>query len=141
MGRKKIQIEKIQSLKPRHVTFSKRRAGLFNKAQVQSALCGSETTMVVFSPGGRVFTFGKPEVLSRFVAQFGESGQSQEIPAESATIMDVQDRKKGADETKELKNDNNSIDTMLEELQERKKVVEELLAKVRGKLDKSWLSL
>ncbi|KAL5702116.1 hypothetical protein ACHQM5_027373 [Ranunculus cassubicifolius] len=156
MGRKKIEIEKIQSLKPRQVTFSKRRAGLFNKAQVQCTLCGSETTIVVFSPGGRVFTFGNPNVLNRFVAEYGgvedkvevglEGGPSQEIPAGDVTGM--QDRKKGEDKTEESKK--NSFKSWLdapmdglsiEELEKEKKVVEELLAKVREKLSKTWLSL
>ncbi|KAK3004518.1 hypothetical protein RJ639_018851 [Escallonia herrerae] len=61
MGRQKIKIAKI---KKNHlqVTFSKRRSGLFKKASELCTLCGVEIAIVVFSPAGKVFSFGRRNV-------------------------------------------------------------------------------
>ncbi|KAM3694810.1 hypothetical protein ACB098_07G083000 [Castanea mollissima] len=70
MGRKKTGCTKILSKSHRHVTFSKRRSGLFKKASELCTLCGAEIAIVVFSPAGKVFSFGHPNVepiLDRFL--------------------------------------------------------------------------
>ncbi|KAK9988751.1 hypothetical protein SO802_028990 [Lithocarpus litseifolius] len=70
MGRKKTACTKILSKSHRHVTFSKRRSGLFKKASDLCTLCGAEIAIVVFSPAGKVFSFGHPNVepiLDRFL--------------------------------------------------------------------------
>ncbi|XP_068666685.1 agamous-like MADS-box protein AGL62 [Aristolochia californica] len=64
MGRQKIEIKKIENIDARQVCFSKRRAGLFKKASELCILCGAETSIVVFSPAGKVFSFGHPSVDS-----------------------------------------------------------------------------
>ncbi|CAH9101921.1 unnamed protein product [Cuscuta epithymum] len=68
-GRQKIEIKTIQNHASRQVTFSKRRAGIFKKAAELSVLCGAQVAVIVFSPKGKVFTFGDPSmesVLRRF---------------------------------------------------------------------------
>ncbi|XP_068666683.1 agamous-like MADS-box protein AGL29 [Aristolochia californica] len=70
MGRQKIEIKKIENIDARQVCFSKRRAGLFKKASELCILCGAETSIVVFSPAGKVFSFGHPSgdsVIERFL--------------------------------------------------------------------------
>ncbi|XP_064996014.1 agamous-like MADS-box protein AGL62 [Musa acuminata AAA Group] len=62
MGRQKIEIKRIQNEEARQVCFSKRRSGLFKKASELSILCGAELGVVVFSPAGKVFSFGHPSV-------------------------------------------------------------------------------
>ncbi|KAJ4883723.1 Agamous-like MADS-box protein AGL62 [Raphanus sativus] len=52
------------------VTFSKRRSGLFKKASELNTLCGADIAVIVFSPGGKVYSFGHPSVelvLNRFL--------------------------------------------------------------------------
>ncbi|KAK7266807.1 hypothetical protein RIF29_19463 [Crotalaria pallida] len=44
------------------VTFSKRRSGLFKKASELITLCGAKVGLVVFSPKGKAFSFGHPNV-------------------------------------------------------------------------------
>uniref|UniRef100_A0A7N0ZTT1 MADS-box domain-containing protein n=1 Tax=Kalanchoe fedtschenkoi TaxID=63787 RepID=A0A7N0ZTT1_KALFE len=44
------------------VTFSKRKSNLLKKANVLCTLCGVECAIVVFSPAGKVFSFGHPSV-------------------------------------------------------------------------------
>ncbi|KAG6537811.1 agamous-like MADS-box protein AGL62 [Zingiber officinale] len=62
MGRQKIEIKRIQNEEARQVCFSKRRSGVFKKASELSILCGAEISVVVFSPAGKVFSFGHPSV-------------------------------------------------------------------------------
>ncbi|KAI3721473.1 hypothetical protein L2E82_32485 [Cichorium intybus] len=64
LGRQKIKIERIQKKPHLQVTFSKRRVGLFKKASELCTLCGVEIAIVVFSPAGKVYSFGHPKVDS-----------------------------------------------------------------------------
>ncbi|KAG8368522.1 hypothetical protein BUALT_Bualt15G0054400 [Buddleja alternifolia] len=64
MGRQKIKIQKIEVKNHLQVTFSKRRSGLFKKASELCTLCGVEIAIIVFSPAGKVFSFGHPNVES-----------------------------------------------------------------------------
>ncbi|KAM0824030.1 hypothetical protein ACQ4PT_070482 [Festuca glaucescens] len=69
IGRQRIDIRPIENHEARQVCFSKRRTGLFNKASELAIMCGAELAAVVFSPGGKAFTFGDPSVdaiLQRF---------------------------------------------------------------------------
>ncbi|XP_062191101.1 agamous-like MADS-box protein AGL29 [Phragmites australis] len=63
-GRQKIEIKPIQTMKARQVCFSKRRPSLFKHASELSTLCGGEVVVVIFSPGGKSFSFGHPSVCS-----------------------------------------------------------------------------
>ncbi|XP_010541168.1 PREDICTED: agamous-like MADS-box protein AGL29 [Tarenaya hassleriana] len=77
MGRRKIEMEKVQDMNTRQVTFSKRRTGLFKKASELATLCNAEVGIVVFSPGGKPFSYGKPSVeavTERFINDFEETG-------------------------------------------------------------------
>ncbi|XP_043692746.1 agamous-like MADS-box protein AGL62 [Telopea speciosissima] len=69
-GRKKIEMKKIRNEEYLQVTFSKRRAGLFKKANELYSLCGAEIAILLSSPAGTVFSFGHPSVetvIDRFV--------------------------------------------------------------------------
>lgn len=70
MGRRKIEIEMVKDTNARQVTFSKRRNGLFKKANELATLCAAQIAIIVFSPGGKPFSFGNPNVdavTSRFL--------------------------------------------------------------------------
>ncbi|XP_073133654.1 MADS-box transcription factor 23-like [Henckelia pumila] len=62
MGRRKIEIKKIQKKTSLQVTFTKRRTGLFKKAGELSVLCGSDVSIIVRSPANKVYAFGTPSV-------------------------------------------------------------------------------
>lgn len=64
MGRRKIEIKMVKDSSSRQVTFSKRRTGLFKKANELATLCAAQIAIVVFSPGGKPFSFGHPSVES-----------------------------------------------------------------------------
>ncbi|KAK7398986.1 hypothetical protein VNO78_10161 [Psophocarpus tetragonolobus] len=62
MGRRKIEITEVKDPNTKQVTFSKRRTGLFKKANELSILCKAEVAIVVFSPGNKPYSFGHPSV-------------------------------------------------------------------------------
>jgi len=68
MAREKIQIKKIDNATARQVTFSKRRRGLFKKAEELSVLCDADVALVVFSSTGKLFEYSNSsmkEILER----------------------------------------------------------------------------
>ncbi|XP_022724568.1 agamous-like MADS-box protein AGL29 [Durio zibethinus] len=72
MGRRKIEMKMVKDSGSRQVTFSKRRSGLFKKANELATLCAAQVAIVVFSPGGKPFSFGHPSVeavAQRFLNQ------------------------------------------------------------------------
>ncbi|XP_012833853.1 PREDICTED: agamous-like MADS-box protein AGL61 [Erythranthe guttata] len=77
MGRRKIEIKKIEKKSSLQVTFSKRRTGLFRKASEISVLCGAEIAILVQSPANKIYSYGHPSVetlLHRY--QTGGAGGS-----------------------------------------------------------------
>ncbi|KAK4421092.1 Agamous-like MADS-box protein [Sesamum alatum] len=64
MGRRKIEIKKIEKKTNLQVTFSKRRSGLFKKAGELGVLCGAEIAILIQSPAEKIFAFGNPSVES-----------------------------------------------------------------------------
>ncbi|XP_077219113.1 agamous-like MADS-box protein AGL29 [Tasmannia lanceolata] len=60
MGKRKIEIKKIEKKDTRQVCFSKRRKGIFKKAAELCILCNAEIAIIAFSPGGKPFVFGHP---------------------------------------------------------------------------------
>ena len=54
--RRKIQIEYIQDKSRRHITFSKRKAGIMKKAYELSTLTGTQVFLMVVSETGLVYT-------------------------------------------------------------------------------------
>ncbi|KAK7048449.1 SRF-type transcription factor (DNA-binding and dimerization domain)-domain-containing protein [Favolaschia claudopus] len=56
-GRRKIKIEFIQDKSRRHITFSKRKAGIMKKAYELSTLTGTQVLLLVVSETGLVYTF------------------------------------------------------------------------------------
>ncbi|KAF8398120.1 hypothetical protein HHK36_017045 [Tetracentron sinense] len=83
MGKRKIQIEKIENLEKRNITFSKRRKGLFKKAAHACLHFGSEIAIVAFSPSGNPFSFGHSSVdsvIDRYL-NFHSSSSSNSNPS------------------------------------------------------------
>lgn len=56
-GRRKIKIEFINDKSRRHITFSKRKAGIMKKAYELSTLTGTQVLLLVVSETGLVYTF------------------------------------------------------------------------------------
>ncbi|XP_022944450.1 agamous-like MADS-box protein AGL61 [Cucurbita moschata] len=82
LGRRKIEIKKLEKKSSQQVTFSKRRAGLFNKAAELSVLCGAEIAILVSSASNKLYTFGHPNVES-LLDRFLTGNSSPPKPAEA----------------------------------------------------------
>ncbi|XP_010480186.1 PREDICTED: agamous-like MADS-box protein AGL28 [Camelina sativa] len=62
LGRRKVEMVKMKNRANLQVTFSKRRSGLFKKASELCTLCDAQIVIIVFSPSGKVYSFGHPDV-------------------------------------------------------------------------------
>lgn len=62
MAREKIQIRKIDNATARQVTFSKRRRGLFKKAEELAVLCDADVAVIIFSSAGKLFEYASSSV-------------------------------------------------------------------------------
>ncbi|XP_049934778.1 MADS-box protein FLOWERING LOCUS C-like [Nymphaea colorata] len=88
MGRRKIEIKKIEDKDKRHVCFSKRRNGLMKKASELSILCGAEIAVIVFSPAGKSYSFGSPSVHSVVHRFLNVSSPSSSLPSPRTSDAD-----------------------------------------------------
>ena len=63
MAREKRRIKKIDNITARQVTFSKRRRGIFKKADELSVLCDADVALIIFSATGKLFEFSSSRYL------------------------------------------------------------------------------
>lgn len=97
MVRQKTQIKKIENLAARQVTFSKRRRGLFKKAQELCTLCDVDIALIVFSATGKLFHYSPSsmnQVLekrglmqTRNVGELRQPSQEMQIASRKIAIM------------------------------------------------------
>lgn len=90
IGRQKIELKKIANEGSRQVCFSKRRAGLFKKANELSILCGAELAILVFSPGGKPYSFSHPSL--DLISNRLLTGEHHHQPSSSTAIITSTDR-------------------------------------------------
>ncbi|KAF5753942.1 putative transcription factor MADS-MIKC family [Helianthus annuus] len=64
MGRRKLEMKRIEDKSSRLVTFSKRRSGLFKKARHLSVLCDADVAVIVFSARGKLYEFSSGSTTS-----------------------------------------------------------------------------
>jgi hypothetical protein len=75
MAREKIEIKRIANASARQVTFSKRRKGLFKKAEELSILCAADVALVVFSSTGKLYDYSSSRYsLKHYSLVFSSSG-------------------------------------------------------------------
>ncbi|KAF1890168.1 hypothetical protein Lal_00025501 [Lupinus albus] len=80
MVRQKIKIKKIDNVTARQVTFSKRRRGIFKKAQELSVLCDAKVGLFVFSATGKLYEYASSsmkDVLARYNQHFHDINQRE----------------------------------------------------------------
>ncbi|GLT82694.1 hypothetical protein SLE2022_010520 [Rubroshorea leprosula] len=65
MGRGKIEIKKIENTTNRQVTYSKRRNGIFKKAQELTVLCDAKVSLIMFSSTGKLHEFISPTITTK----------------------------------------------------------------------------
>ncbi|KAL0421580.1 UNVERIFIED_CONTAM: MADS-box protein EJ2 [Sesamum latifolium] len=57
MGRRKLEIKRIEDKSARQVTFTKRRNGLLKKAKELSVLCDVDVGVIIFSSRGKLYHY------------------------------------------------------------------------------------
>lgn len=57
MGRRKLEIKRIEDKSARQVTFSKRRNGLLKKAKELSVLCDLDIGVIIYSCRGKLYQY------------------------------------------------------------------------------------
>nr|AHY82602.1 flowering locus C [Brassica juncea] len=72
MGRKKLEIKRIENKSSRQVTFSKRRNGLIEKARQLSVLCDASVALLVVSASGKLYNFSSGDNLVKILDQYGK---------------------------------------------------------------------
>ncbi|XP_073026405.1 MADS-box protein SVP-like [Primulina eburnea] len=87
MVRQKIQINKIDNLTARQVTFSKRRRGLFKKAQELSVLCDAEIALIVFSATGKLFDFSSSSMM-QLIKRYTTQTDNYNKPGQKPLLVD-----------------------------------------------------
>ncbi|XP_010428774.1 PREDICTED: agamous-like MADS-box protein AGL27 [Camelina sativa] len=70
MGRRKIEIKRIENKSSRQVTFSKRRNGLIDKARQLSILCESSVAVVVVSASGKLYNSSSGDDMSKIIERY-----------------------------------------------------------------------
>lgn len=161
-GRRKTAIKPIDNQNSRHVTFSKRRLGLFKKASELCILTGAEIVIFVQSlKRQHLFTFGHPSadaVIDRYITGISSSSLSSSTTDEfnlqqnnqyySHMCKDLEAEKKKKENIEEEKlvniDDNNNggywwnepIDTKgIDELEEFMVALENLKKNVTTRVD------
>nr|AGN29203.1 FLC [Cardamine flexuosa] len=72
MGRKKLEIKRIENKSSRQVTFSKRRNGLIEKARQLSVLCDASVALLVVSASGKLYSFSSGDNLVKVLDRYGK---------------------------------------------------------------------
>ncbi|KAL4586661.1 hypothetical protein LXL04_011303 [Taraxacum kok-saghyz] len=79
MGRRKLEIKRIEDKSSRLVTFSKRRTGLIKKARQLSVLCDVDVAVIVFSARGKLYEFcsgGTANRVEHILARYEAEGNT-----------------------------------------------------------------
>ncbi|KAK7389699.1 hypothetical protein VNO78_24962 [Psophocarpus tetragonolobus] len=76
--RRSTQIKEVVQVNRRHVTFSKRKLGLFNKLSELSLLCQVETALIITSQNGKLYSCGYPNA-DAVIRRYLDGGQPQPV--------------------------------------------------------------
>lgn len=107
MARQKIKIKKIDNATARQVTFSKRRRGIFKKAEELSVLCDAEVGLVIFSTTGKLYEYASSS-MKGIIARYNQHSQQinkldEPLQLQAETSMSAELHKEVADKTQQLR--------------------------------------
>lgn len=149
MTRKKIQIKKIDNISSRQVTFSKRRKGLFKKAQELSTLCDADIALMVFSATSKLFEYASSSMQQVIERRNGYSANHRlldypstddQLQVESDSNCDTL-RKKLEDKSRELRqlNGEDLQELTVQELQKLEVLLKRSLSSVSKIKDEMFM--
>ncbi|CAJ2652199.1 unnamed protein product [Trifolium pratense] len=107
MARQKIKIKKIDNATARQVTFSKRRRGIFKKAEELSVLCDAEVGLVIFSTTGKLYEYASSS-MKDIIARYNQHSQQlnkldEPLQLQVETSVSAELHKEVADKTQQLR--------------------------------------
>ncbi|XP_028755939.1 truncated transcription factor CAULIFLOWER A-like [Neltuma alba] len=79
MGRGRVELRRIENKISRQVTFSKRRSGLFKKAQEISVLCDAQVAVIIFSTKGKLFEFSSDSSLDGILERYERQTHTEQL--------------------------------------------------------------
>ncbi|XP_049398139.1 protein MADS AFFECTING FLOWERING 5-like isoform X2 [Solanum stenotomum] len=88
MGRRKVEIKRIQDKNCRQVAFCKRRKGLLKKAKEISVLCDVDVAVVIISNRGRLHEFSSNNSLTEILQRY-----ESHVEAEKENSAEIQHSK------------------------------------------------
>ncbi|KAF6159428.1 hypothetical protein GIB67_032199 [Kingdonia uniflora] len=155
MGRRKIEIEKIESKPTRWVTFCKRRQGLKNKAGELARLCDVEIGLIMFNDRGKLDEYAAnnnmQDIITRYMNYHEES--ISDICSDDVSLSEAnhhqslqQDDDKLHQQLEHLQKDTrhmmgeeiNSMD--VEQLEQLETTLVESLSRIRSKKDEMLIA-
>ncbi|KAK4570825.1 hypothetical protein RGQ29_029617 [Quercus rubra] len=89
MGRRKIEIKRIENNTKRQVSFCKRRNGLLKKACELSVLCDAEVALLIFSSRGRLYEYANnstKSTIERYKNACLDSSETSSIAETNAQV-------------------------------------------------------
>ncbi|KAG5541880.1 hypothetical protein RHGRI_021649 [Rhododendron griersonianum] len=139
MARERIKIKKIDNVTARQVTFSKRRKGLFKKAEELAVLCDVDVALIMFSATGKLFQFASSSmntILAKYTLHSSNIEKldqpSLELQLEDSTSVKL--REEISERTNELRRmrGEDIQGLKIEDLQQLEKLLQEGLGRVIG---------
>ncbi|KAL5560381.1 hypothetical protein UlMin_036592 [Ulmus minor] len=142
-GKQKIEMKFIEQESKRLVTFSKRKSGIFKKANDLSATCGADFGILMFSGSGKPFSFAKPSMESIADRFLKENPLVEDLPLEGienfGTGFDPHFFEAHQLERVEvLKKRYNEVVSQLEAEKEKEKLLKKILMEEESSLPKGW---
>ncbi|ESQ31367.1 hypothetical protein EUTSA_v10004949mg [Eutrema salsugineum] len=70
MGRRKVEIKRIENKSSRQVSFCKRRNGLMEKARQLSILCDSSVALLIVSSTGKLYSSSSGDSMAKILKRY-----------------------------------------------------------------------
>ncbi|KAG5573343.1 hypothetical protein H5410_063109 [Solanum commersonii] len=121
MGRRKVEIKRIQDKNCRQVAFCKRRKGLLKKAKEISVLCDVDVAVVIISNRGRLHEFSSNNSLTEILQRYESHVEAEK---ENSAVIQVP-------ETHLLLESAKGLHEKEKLLQEEKKHLEDNIASIK----------
>ncbi|KAJ1687232.1 hypothetical protein LUZ63_018622 [Rhynchospora breviuscula] len=139
MPRDKVEVKRIENRASMQVTFSKRRKGLFKKANELAIMCDADVAVIVFSAANKLTTFGSPgveEVIERWNSHPDTIQALAQPPLDLNVEQEFQRLKKQHDEAEFIVSQlegGNLENLSLEQLNQLEEMMQNGLVRVKAK--------
>ncbi|CAH2043405.1 unnamed protein product [Thlaspi arvense] len=117
MGRRKVEIKRIENKSSRQVTFCKRRNGLMEKARQLSILCGSSVALVIVSATGKLYSSSSGDsmakIISRYEVQHAGDHKALDFAEKTRNYLSHNELLEIVQWLEEAKSDDVSVDSLI----------------------------